>query len=81
MMVDMGVDVNGTPKGRPNALHAAVRSGDNVMIQYLVDHGADFSSKDAFGRTPLEEADFEAPKSTIELMHKLAAEAAAKKKP
>jgi ankyrin repeat protein len=76
MLVEMGADVNEAPAGRPNALHAAVRSGDNQMIQYLADHGADFNSKDAFGRTPVEEADFEAPKSTIELMHKLAAERA-----
>ena len=41
------------------------------MVQYLVDHGADLNAKDNFGRTSMEEADFEAPKSTIELMRKL----------
>jgi hypothetical protein len=40
----------------------------------LADHGADFAAKDNFGRTPLEEAEFEAPASTIELTRKLAAE-------
>jgi len=43
------------------------------MVQYLVDHGAEISARDNFGRTPLEEAEFEAPKPTIELMRKLAA--------
>ncbi|MGO9262346.1 MAG: ankyrin repeat domain-containing protein [Bryobacteraceae bacterium] len=80
MLVELGADINEAPKDRPNALHAAVRSGDNEMIQYLADHGADFNSRDAFGRTPLEEAEFEAPKPTIDLMRKLAAEAAEKKK-
>jgi ankyrin repeat protein len=41
------------------------------MAQYLVDHGADLKAKDNFGRTPLEEAEFEAPPSMIELMKKL----------
>ena len=72
MAVELGLDVNQAPKGRPSALHAAVRAGANDMVQYLVDHGADGNAKDNFGRTPLEEAEFEAPKATIELMRKLA---------
>ncbi len=72
MAVDLGLDVNQGPKGRPHALHTAIRAGANDMVQYLVDHGADLNAKDNFGRTPLEEAEFEAPKPTIELMRKLA---------
>jgi ankyrin repeat protein len=58
--------------GRPSALHNAIRQGANDIVQYLADHGADLNAKDQFGRTPLEEAEFEAPASTIELMRKLA---------
>jgi ankyrin repeat protein len=72
--VDLGLDVNAAPKGRPSALHTAVRQGANDIVQYLADHGADFAAKDNFGRTPFEEAEFEAPAPTIELMRKLTAE-------
>lgn len=74
LMVELGLDVNAAPRGRPSALHAAVRQGANDIVQYLADHGADFAAKDNFGRTPLEEAEFEAPAPTIELMRKLTAE-------
>jgi ankyrin repeat protein len=79
MMVELGLDVNDGPKGRGSPLHTAVRSGSNDIVQYLADHGADFDAKDNFGRNPLEEALFEAPQPTIELMQKLTAERAAKK--
>jgi uncharacterized protein len=79
MMVELGLDVNDGPKGRGSALHTAVRNGSNDIVQYLADHGADFDAKDNFGRNPLEEALFEAPKPTIDLMQKLTAERASKK--
>jgi uncharacterized protein len=75
LAVSLGLDVNQAPKGRPTALHAAIKAGANEMVQYLADHGADLTAKDNFGRTPMEEADFEAPKSTIELMRRLSAHA------
>jgi ankyrin repeat protein len=74
LMVELGLDVNDAPKGRPSALHSAIKQGANDIVQYLADHGADFAAKDNFGRTPLEEAEFEAPASTIALMRKLMAE-------
>lgn len=74
LMVDLGLDVNDGPKGRPSALHSAIKQGANEIAQYLADHGADFAAKDQFGRTPLEDAEFEAPNSTIALMRQLAAE-------
>lgn len=74
LMVELGLNVNDGPKGRPSALHSAVRQGANDIVEYLAEHGADFSVKDNFGRTPLQEAEFEAPASTIELMRKLTAE-------
>ena len=73
MLVELGFDVNQAPKDRPGPLHAAVRSGVNEIVQYLADHGADLDFKDNFGRTPLEEAEFEAPAPTIELMRKIVA--------
>jgi ankyrin repeat protein len=76
MLVEMGIDVNEAPRGRGGALHTAIRSGSNDIVQYLAGHGADFNAKDQFGRNPLEEALFEAPKSTIELMQKLTADRA-----
>ena len=65
--------MNAARKGDGGALHAAIRFGQNDVIEYLVAHGADLTVKDRFGRTPLEEAEFEAPKPTIELVRKLAA--------
>ena len=79
MMVELGLDVNDGPKGRGSPLHTAVRAGSNDIVQYLADHGADFDAKDNFGRNALEEALFEAPKPTIDLMEKLTAERAGKK--
>jgi ankyrin repeat protein len=75
LLVELGADVNEAPKGK-SALHTATRLGANDVIQYLVEHGADLTVRDVFGRTPLEEAEFEAPKPTIELLRKLSAEAA-----
>ena len=72
-LVEAGVDVNQTRKGDGGALHAAIRFGLNDIIEYLVAKGADLTVKDRFGRSPLEEAEFEAPKPTIELLRKLTA--------
>jgi ankyrin repeat protein len=57
LMLEPGMDVNDRPQNRPGALHSAIRQGAN-------DIGADLNAKDQFGRTPLEEAEFEAPAST-----------------
>ena len=75
--VELGLDVNVHPAGRRSALHTAVRTGEDAIVEYLADHGADFDALDQFGRTPLEEAEFEAPTHTIELMRQLTAERAA----
>jgi ankyrin repeat protein len=71
LMVELGGDVNEERPGGGTALHIATRFGDNTMIQYLVDHGGDLSKKDRFGRDVLGEAEFEAPKPTIEFVRKL----------
>ena len=61
-------------------VHTATRFGANDIIQYLVENGADLSAKDRFGRTPLEEAEFEAPKPTIDLLRQLTARTAQQQK-
>lgn len=38
------------------ALHGAAERGFNKFIQFLVDHGADLTARDANGRTPLDAA-------------------------
>ena len=70
---ELGLDVNRYPAGRPSALHIAVRFGEDQMVEFLAAHGADFDARDHHGRTPLEEAEFEAPAHTIELMRRLTA--------
>ena len=74
LLVEMGLDVNVFPPGRPSALHTAIRVGEDEIVEYLAMHGADFEALDHHGRTPLEEAEYEAPTHTIELMHRLTAE-------
>ena len=73
MVVELGLDVNLYPAGRPSALHTAIRAGEDAIVEYLAAHGADFDARDHQGRTPLEEAKYEAPTHTIELMRRLAA--------
>jgi hypothetical protein len=38
------------------ALHGAAERGFDKFVQFLVDHGADLTAKDASGRTPLDVA-------------------------
>jgi uncharacterized protein len=75
LMIELGSDVNErrTAGFGVNPIHTATRFGALEIIQYLVDHGADLTVRDRNGRTPLEEAEFEAPKATIELLRKLTA--------
>ena len=70
-LVDLGLDVNLAPPDRPTALHTAIRLGENEMVEFLVASDADLDALDHHGRTPLEEAEFEAPTHTIELMQRL----------
>jgi ankyrin repeat protein len=73
-LVELGLDLNLAPPGRPTALHTAIRLGEDEIVEYLVAHGADLQALDHHGRTPLEEAEFEAPTPTIELMRRLTAD-------
>ncbi|MFN8684763.1 MAG: ankyrin repeat domain-containing protein, partial [Acidobacteriota bacterium] len=72
-LLDLGIDVNETRTGDGGALHLAIRFGLNNVIELLVARGAKLTTKDRFGRDALAEAEFEAPKSTIELLRNLTA--------
>mgnify|MGYP002867344342 FL=1 len=74
LAVALGLDVNIHPPGRPSALHAAIRVGADDIVQHLAASGANFETVDHHGRTPLEEANYEAPTHTIELMQRLTEE-------
>ena len=80
LMLELGADVNEARRSGGTALHTATRFGANDIIQHLVENGADLNAKDRFGRTPLEEAEFEAPKPTIDLLKKMTAAAAQRQK-
>lgn len=74
LLLELDADVNATPPNRPTALHTAIRFGEDRIVEYLADNGANFDVQDHNSRTPLQEAEFEAPRSTIELMRRLSAE-------
>ena len=71
LLLELGADVNAAPPNRPTALHTAIRFGEDEIVEYLADNGADFDVRDHNSRTPLEEAEFEAPTHTIELVRRL----------
>ena len=73
-VTELGLDVNATPPGQPSALHTAIRFGEDETVEFLVEAGADLEALDHHGRTPLGEAEYEAPTHTIELMRRLVAE-------
>ena len=51
--LELGVDPNATdPKGN-TALHTAALQGQNLVITYLVEHGAELYTKNRNGQTPL----------------------------
>ena len=51
--LDVDPDAAATNKAGDTALHAAAQNGFDTVIQYLVDHGAPVSAKNARGQTPL----------------------------
>ncbi|HXG46952.1 MAG TPA: ankyrin repeat domain-containing protein, partial [Methylomirabilota bacterium] len=49
----LGADVNAVNREGRTALHGAVLLGDQEMIRFLVENGADLEAKDMYGQTPL----------------------------
>ena len=47
-LLDGGVDVNASPSGGNTALHLAVQSSDAVLVELLLDNGADSNLTDAY---------------------------------
>jgi ankyrin repeat protein len=63
-LVEAGMDVDATGKGRETALHAAVRNGDSSFIRFLGEKGADANKTTTVGQTALHLACERAPEST-----------------
>ena len=52
MMVELGADIHAIRENGQTALHAAAFAGENEVVQYLVDHGAEVEIEDNIGQTP-----------------------------
>jgi ankyrin repeat protein len=52
VMVELGADVHATRENGQTALHAAAFAGENEVVEYLVDHGAEVEIEDNIGQTP-----------------------------
>jgi ankyrin repeat protein len=50
MLLDLGLDVNGTNREKRGALHGAAHKGRNEIVQLLVDRGADLEAHDIGSR-------------------------------
>jgi ankyrin repeat protein len=53
MCVDLGNPINATNDDKETALHGAAFRGANIVVEYLVEHGANLEAKDVRGWTPL----------------------------
>jgi uncharacterized protein len=56
LCLDTGVDINAANGQGQTALHAAALKGDDQVVEFLADHGANLEAKDRRGNTPLDEA-------------------------
>ena len=52
VVLELGADVHATRENGQTALHAAAFAGEDEIIQYLVDHGAEVDVQDNIGQTP-----------------------------
>jgi hypothetical protein len=68
--VGMGARINSRDKGEDGItpLHAAVRTGNMEIAQYLLDHGAKVNARDSLKRTPLMMMDDDAKPELLELL-------------
>ena len=53
MLVELGEDVNSANGVSQTALHGAAMMGSNLILQYLLDLGADINARNTLGWTPL----------------------------
>jgi uncharacterized protein len=56
LVEELGADVNARDASGATPLHNAAARGDNALIQYLVEHGADVMAVDRKGRTTVDMA-------------------------
>jgi len=52
VVMELGADVHATRGNGQTALHAAAFAGENEVVEYLVDHGAEVEIEDNIGQTP-----------------------------
>lgn len=62
VMMETGLDIREANKKGETSLHGAAARGADLVVQYLVEHGADINAKTKQGLTPL---DFALGKATI----------------
>lgn len=78
LVEDLGVDVNAQDHEGNTALHHAASRGDNDMIRYLVEHGADVTKVNREGKTTADMANGPVQRvqpfpETLKLLEKLGA--------
>ena len=56
LVEELGADVNARDHEGYNAVHHAATRGDNEVIRFLVDHGADVTAVSRFGQTTVDMA-------------------------
>lgn len=61
IILDLGVDVNGTDNRGNTALHDAVRVGHSAVVELLASRGADLDATNEQGQTPLGVAESRQP--------------------
>lgn len=64
----LGIDVNKGDYDKRTALHLAASEGNDNIVKYLIDKGADINVKDRWGHTPLDDAKAGNHKETIKLL-------------
>ena len=52
VLVELGADVNATNMSGQTAMHNAAFLGEDEIIQFLADNGAEVDVEDEFGQTP-----------------------------
>jgi ankyrin repeat protein len=52
LLVDAGADVNARQHGAYSPLHEAAHSGNQRLVELLLDNGADRNARTARGETP-----------------------------
>ena len=52
VVMELGADIYATRENGQTVLHAAAFAGEDEIIQYLVDHGAEVETEDNIGQTP-----------------------------